>query len=90
VQARFAASQVQVSGRSQAFVRTGDSGQPITFHFCPICGTTVYWTLENLPGMIAVAVGAFADPAFAPPRVSVYESRRHAWVVIPADVVHDG
>jgi hypothetical protein len=88
-QARFADSQVQISGRSQVFVRTGDSGQPITFRFCPICGTTVYWALENLPGMIVVAVGAFADPTFAPPRVSVYESRRHAWVVMPPDVVRE-
>jgi hypothetical protein len=30
--------------------------------------------------MIAVPVGAFADPTFPPPQVSVYGVRRHAWV----------
>jgi hypothetical protein len=27
--------------------------------------------------------GAFADPDFPPPKVSVYESRRHPWVTVP-------
>jgi hypothetical protein len=30
--------------------------------------------------MIAVAVGAFADPAFPPPSMVVYEEQRHPWV----------
>ncbi len=29
--------------------------------------------------MIAVPVGAFADPSFPPPQVSVYDIRRHPW-----------
>jgi hypothetical protein len=29
---------------------------------------------------IAVALGAFADPSFPAPKVSVYDTRRHAWV----------
>lgn len=30
-----------------------------------------------------VAVGAFADPSFPAPRVSIYDSRRHPWVHLP-------
>ncbi len=77
VQARFAASDVAIEGASQAFVRAGDSGKSITFHFCPSCGSTVYW---EVAGFIAVAVGAFADPSFLEPTLSVYEARKHAWV----------
>jgi hypothetical protein len=33
---------------------------------------------------VSVAVGAFADPGFPPPRVSVYDSRRHPWVQLPS------
>ena len=36
----------------------------------------------------AVPVGAFADPAFPPPRVSVYEVRRHPWVSVPDGAEH--
>jgi hypothetical protein len=35
---------------------------------------------------VSVAVGAFGDPSFPPPRVSVYDSRRHAWVALPVGV----
>jgi hypothetical protein len=86
-QARFERAQVTVEGRAAEYVRKGDSGNPITFRFCPACGSTVYWTLSALPELIAVPVGAFADPGFPAPRVSVYERRRHGWVTVPDAVV---
>src|SRR5882724_483266 len=85
-QARFKRAQVTIDGRAAEYVRKGDSGDPITFRFCPACGSTVYWTQSERPELIAVALGAFADPGFPPPRVSVYERRRHWWVVVPATV----
>jgi hypothetical protein len=42
-----------------------------------------------MPDVVAVAVGAFADPTFPPPTVAVYEARRHPWAVMPGlDVEH--
>jgi hypothetical protein len=38
------------------------------------------------PERVAVAVGAFADPLFPPPGVSVYENRKHRWVDHFADL----
>jgi hypothetical protein len=87
-QARFPADKVQIEGRSTAYTRTGDSGGSATFHFCPECGATVYYRLGAVPDAIAVPVGVFADPGFPPPRVSVYESRRHPWTGIPEDAEH--
>ena len=75
-----------IEGSAAEYVRKGDSGNPITFRFCPACGSTVYWTLSAMPELIAITVGAFADPGFPAPRVSVYERRRHPWVVVPATV----
>lgn len=88
VQARFTADKVSIEGRSTQYVRTADSGNRITFHFCPDCGSTVYYRLDQVPDAIAIAVGAFADPTFPSPKISVYETRRHAWAGIPADVEH--
>ena len=82
-QARFPADRVRISGRSTDYVRISDHGEERTFRFCPGCGATVFYTVEGVPDVIAVPVGAFADPSFPPPRVSVYESRRHAWVSLP-------
>ena len=84
VQARFDRDKMTVEGRSAEFVRVGDAAGRITSHFCPTCGSTVYWELDTIPGFVTVAVGAFADPRFPPPRVSVYEERRHSWAAMPA------
>lgn len=81
MQARFAKAAVTlIAGESRSFARQGDSGGTVTFNFCPHCGSTVYWELSGVPGVFAVAVGAFADPQFPAPRVSVYGIRRHHWV----------
>jgi len=87
-QARFPRDNVAVSGQSTQYVRTGDEGSRVTFHFCPRCGATVYYELEGLEAFVAIPVGAFADPGFPPPRVSVYEERMHGWVVPPPDAQH--
>jgi hypothetical protein len=88
MQARFPRERVRVDGRSTEYVRVSDAGDSRTSHFCPECGATVYYFLDSVPDAIAVPVGAFADPAFPPPRISVYESRRHGWVTVPADIEH--
>src|SRR5262249_4830119 len=62
VQARFPRDNVRVEGRSTAYVRIADSGNRITFHFCPECGATVHYELEGIDA-IAIPVGAFADPS---------------------------
>jgi hypothetical protein len=85
-QARFARERVKIEGRSTQYVRKADSGNEVTFHFCPACGATVYYQLGALPDFVAVPVGAFADPSFPPPTISIYEARRHAWAGLPASV----
>ncbi len=78
-QARFPRERVTIEGRATQWTRQGDSGETATFRFCPVCGSTVYWELTGADGFIAVAIGAFADPSFPPPHVSVYEERQHPW-----------
>jgi hypothetical protein len=75
-----------ISGRSTEFKRAADSGKSVTSQFCPVCGSTVYWEAEQFPGLIAVAVGAFADPAFPAPKHAVWERRRHRWLEFLADM----
>jgi hypothetical protein len=80
-QARYPREAVTTEGDAVHWSRRGDSGGSATFSFCPVCGSTVYWTPDFAPGSIIVAVGAFADPTFPPPHVSVYEERRHFWAL---------
>ena len=81
--ARFAAPWV-VRGEATEYVRAGDQGARFRFRFCPVCGTNLFHTEEGVDGSVGVAVGAFADPGFPPPAVSVYDCRRHPWVTLPA------
>jgi hypothetical protein len=43
---------------------------------------------EGCDEHIAIPVGAFAEPTFPRPTVSVYEERMHTWVQIPKDIEH--
>jgi hypothetical protein len=63
-----------------------DGDERWTFHFCPDCGATVYYNGAGDAELIAIPVGAFADPGFPPPTVSVWESRKHGWVAMPASL----
>ena len=88
VQARWPAGQVTIEGRSASFVKVADSGNSATFHFCPECGSDVYYENNGkFDGLVAIPLGAFDDPYFLKPGFSVWEERKHDWVEI-LDVEH--
>jgi hypothetical protein len=86
VTARFTRENVTLEGRDSVYRRKGDSGNWIEFHFCPVCGTSLWWRLELQPDIVAIAVGAFTDPDFPMPARSVYQHRRHPWVELPEQI----
>ena len=89
VQARWPAEHVQIEGESRTFLKAGDSGNSATFHFCPDCGSDVYYVIDGkFDGLIAIPLGAFDDPYFGKLEYSVYEGRKHEWVLISGDVEH--
>lgn len=85
-QARFRREQVNIAGKAAVWTRTAESGHTLTYHFCPICGSTIYWENNGAPGTFTVAIGNFADPNFPSPTVAVWEESRHPWVSLPPDV----
>lgn len=76
--ARFAAEAVTMTGEDRTYVRTGDEGSKITYHFCPNCGVTVWYENSEVPGF-AIPVGAFAPSNLPTPSVSVYDNRKPGW-----------
>ena len=86
-QARFPEEAVVVSGEARTWRKIGDEGSVADFGFCPNCGSTVFYRIDAMPGLIAIPIGAFADPTFPAPRYSVYENRKHAWVAILGEEV---
>jgi hypothetical protein len=87
VQARWRKENVAIDGQSKTFVIVADSGNRATFHFCPECGSDVYYEIDGkfddkFNDLVAIPIGAFDDPWFATPAYSVWEQRKHDWVEI--------
>lgn len=80
IAAFFSREDVRVEGPRKSYERQSDRGFPVRFHFCPDCGSTVFWEPRRKPDFVAVGVGSFADPKFPAPTQSVYREYRHAWV----------
>jgi len=83
VQARFPRELVTIEGEASRFERIAESGNTLTYGFCPACGSTLFWEGTGFPDLIAVAVGGFADPGFPAPRISIFEAKRHPWALAP-------
>jgi hypothetical protein len=82
----FAEAATSISGEFRAWRRTASSGRWTQSHFCPDCGTSVFCRMEAFPGAVGVAVGCFADPGFDKPATAYWNTRRHLWLVAPADL----
>ena len=90
VQARWPADQVNIEGESKGFELVADSGNRAAFHFCPNCGSDVYYEINGkFDGLVAIPLGAFDDPYFAAPEYSVWEKRKHDWIeILGPDIDH--
>jgi hypothetical protein len=87
-QARWPTDLVAIEGNSKSWVHFADSGNQITHHFCPDCGSTVHYVIKGkFDGLVAIPLGAFDDPYFLKPKFSVWEERKHDWVEILGDDV---
>ena len=96
VQARVARKQVTIEGQSTTWTFPSEDEEPVTFrscdsggatyHFCPECGSTVYWDISVAPDVVGVAIGGFTDPTFPPPMISGFEAYGHPWAMNPSDL----
>ena len=87
IAAFFDRSRITIEGKAKLFTRNSDSGHKVDFHFCPTCGSTVFYEPARKPDMIAVAVGTFADPLFPMPQQSVWDDKRYTWIAFPDEML---
>ena len=68
MQAGFRPDQVKIAGRYNDYSRISDEAdrKEHVFHFCPECGSQVFYTEPEETEFIVVSVGSFADPSFPP------------------------
>ncbi|MBB4481343.1 hypothetical protein [Rhizobium etli] len=49
---------------------------------------SLYWEGDFNPDLCVVAAGAFAEPKFPPPSVSVFEQSEHEWLQLADEIKH--
>jgi len=86
--AYFPKEAVRLDGPNKIYTRTSDAGTRINHHFCSTCGSTVCWTLETGSTRYGIPVGAFNDPSFPAPSLSVWEKRRYEWSPSMGNMTH--
>lgn len=77
---------IEIGGRSTTWSRKSDRGYGVTNHFCPTCGSTVFWEREMPADRIGISVGCFADPTFPQPHRAGWTQNKHHWVVLKHDI----
>jgi len=86
VHAYFSRRCVKIEGSPKTYSRTAESGRAIESYFCPDCGSTMFWGHPLDASQIGIPVGAFADPSFPLPEVSIFMPYKHPWIVVPDGV----
>lgn len=75
---------LEIDGETRAFNGAELDGTPtvtgnsVTYHFCPTCGSTVWWDVEGV--FRALPVGNFVDADFPAPTMEAHTADRHRWV----------
>lgn len=77
---------VSYDGAESTFQRAEGAA---TFHFCPRCGSNLWWGFEPEEGeedLIGVAGGAFADPTLPGPHRMTFHATAHPFVRPPEGI----
>lgn len=96
IQGRFPREHSKIEGESTEWKFPNEDGPEVTYrscdsggatyHFCPTCGTTVYWDIDNAPEVIGIALGTLNDPSFPTPIISAFEAYGHPWAMQPSNL----
>ena len=71
-----------LSGETNSFQYTADSGNKKTKEFCSKCGSLVYGINTGRPGIKSIYIGVLDDGSFASPQFNVYTTRALPFVPI--------
>ena len=75
-----------VKGSPRAFTKTSASGNPLTRHFCPECGSPLYTTSPVHPDVLYVKAGCIDQPGIVHPTHQIWMNSKVAWATIGPDL----
>ena len=75
-----------VSGATSGFTKLADSGNELTRHFCPQCGSPIFTSSPRHPGHVYVKAGTLDDPAVVKPTHQNWVASAVSWSQIDRDI----
>lgn len=77
----FPTPAVRITGPLAASTWTAASGNTLTFHFCPSCGTQVYGQSSARPHLMTLRFGVLDQPHGLRPEVVIWTDDAPDWAV---------
>jgi hypothetical protein len=74
------------TGKTQSYVRTGDSGLSVRYEFCPNCGTTLRWHVTLVPNCEGFAGGTFDQPNDLKIAAEMYTDEALPWARLDCEL----
>jgi hypothetical protein len=71
-----------VSGTPKGYTKRADSGNELTRHFCPDCGSPVYTSSPRHPDLVYTKAGALDDPIVVVPAYQSWAASAVPWATI--------
>lgn len=76
---------VRVTGPTAIYeVDNKEFGNRQQRHFCPGCGTTLFWKISTLPNLTGIAGGCFVEQPLPEPTHTVSNHGKCAWLELPS------
>ena len=73
------ADALTITGEVKYFNDKADSGGVSSRGFCPECGSRLFGTSSNMPGLVAIMAGSLDDPSLFKPTMNVYVASAQPW-----------
>lgn len=70
---------VTLTGETRGYTRAANSGNLVTRHFCPTCGSAIYSVNAAMPGMMFLRASSLDDLEVFKPQLHVFVSRAASW-----------
>lgn len=78
----FPSTAIEVTGSMHCFTSIADSGNQISRHFCPGCGSHLFASSSATPQFRVVRLGTLDDPSSIRPEVNMWSASAPSWACL--------
>jgi len=86
VNAIFPSESIAITGETQAYVSSAESGNQITRRFCPQCGSHLFADSSGRAGFTVVRIGTLDDPSSVKPAMNIWSTSAPSWACLDTEL----